>query len=470
MFFLKSRGTESRAPGYGDVLKLVWPLALGMANNALMQFTDRVFLAHESAASLEAILPSSILAYLFICFFQSVVAYAGTFVAQFHGAGDNRGCARSYAAGLVLSLASAFALVALIPVGHAVFAWSGHAPAVLAREKTYYSIVLLGGVFLCGTMAAQGYFTGRGLTRTVFVVNLVGNFLNIALDPLLIFGWGPVPALGMAGAAIATVFAQAIEFAVLFTLAQRHVRQLKSKATPPAEEPFARLLARILRFGVPSGLYSTLNMLSFTIFVFVTGKLGDLAFAVSNAAFAVNYLLIAPIEGFSVGASTLVGQFQGRGDSDGARRAGRRTLVLAEIYLVVASALILCFYEPILGLFAADTAALDRAAFISLGFTLFLLMSAWQCFDGADVVLSGALKGAGDTRFVLVWMLVSAFAFWLPLVFVVYRYWPTMPALWSTMIAYVVVICLGTAIRWCRGSWRHFQLVGKTRRRDSERE
>ena len=440
---------------YRNILKLVWPLALGMANNALMQFADRVFLAHESAASLEAILPAGMLAYLFIGFFQSIVSYSGTFVAQYFGAKDTTGCRQSYHAGLWLAFLSGFVLLALVPLGHWVFDWSGHSAAVLAREKIYYSIVMSGGVFLCGTMAAQGYFTGLGLTRTVFWVNLGGNLANIALDPLFIFGWRPIPALGMSGAALATVLAQFMQCAVLIALAHRH----SQPSQPSQHSQRSTLILRILRFGVPSGLYSVLNILSFTIFVFVTGKVGDLAFAVSNAAFSVNYLLIAPIEGFSIGASTLVGQLQGARDEKGALRAGYRVTLLAESYILVASIAILVFYKPILSLFATDAAAFDPVAFTSLGFTLFVLMVAWQFFDGADVVLSGALKGAGDTRFVMVWMLVCAFAIWLPLVFLVYRFHPTMPALWATMIAYVGVICAGTFLRWQFGPWRKIKLV-----------
>lgn len=448
---------------YRQILRLVWPLALGMANNALMQFVDRVFLAHESAAALEAILPAGMLAYLFIGFFQSVVSYSGTFVAQYFGAGDTAGCQRSYHAGLTLAFLSGFVFLALVPLGNLVFDWCGHSAAVLAREKVYYSIVMAGGVFLCGTMAAQGYFTGLGLTRTVFAVNLGGNLANIALDPLFIFGCGPIPALGMAGAAAATVLSQLIQCVVLVMLAHVHIRRVAAspmiQPTSPARLSPLTLILRILRFGIPSGIYSVLNILSFTIFVFVTGKVGDMAFAVSNSAFAVNYLLIAPIEGFSVGASTLVGQYQGARDAQGALRAGYRVLLLAEAYILLASVVVLVFYKPILSLFVTDASAFDPSSLMSLGFTLFVLMVAWQFFDGADVVLSGALKGAGDTRFVMVWMLVCAFIFWLPLVFLVYRFHPTMPALWSTMIAYVGVICLGTFLRWHFGPWRKIRLV-----------
>ncbi len=435
-----------------------------MANNALMQFTDRVFLAHESAFSLEAILPASMLAVLFVGFFQSIVSYSGTFVAQYVGAGDANGCRRSYYAGLLLAALSGVAFVLLIPFGNFIFDVCGHAPAVLAREKAYYSIVMSGGLFLCGAIAAQGYFTGQRLTRLVLGVNLVGNLVNIALDPLFIFGCGPIPAGGISGAAIATVFAQAVQCVVLVGLAQRHIRATRNRAAEhpllaAATESVRTLVLRILRYGTPAGVYSVLNILSFTIFVFVTGKIGDMAFAVSNAAFSVNYLLIAPIEGFAIGASTLVGLHQGAGHAQNALRAARRVLLMAETYILLASVAVLVFRKPILALFATDATAFDAAAFAELGTILFALMVAWQFFDGADVVLSGALKGAGDTRFVMVWMLVCAFVFWLPLVFLVYRVHPTMPALWGTMIAYVALICGGTWLRWQYGPWRKIKLV-----------
>ena len=450
--------TKERLRPYWEVLKLVWPLALGMANNALMQFTDRVFLARESTASLEAILPASMLAFTFVCFFQSLAAYSGTFVAQYHGAGNPRGAAASCRAGLLLSLAAGVVLALLIPPGRLICDWCGHPPAVLSREKAYYTIVMSGGVFLCAAMAVQSFFTGIGRTRVVFWVNVVGNGVNILLDYLLIFGCGPIPASGIAGAAVATVIAQALQFAVLAALAWPYLfGRSASDGTPPASD--RQLVWRMLRFGTPAGVYSVLNILSFAVFVFLTGRVGDMALAVSNATLTVNYLIYAPIEGFAIGASTLVGQHQGAGDSAGAARDARRALILAEVYIVVAALAALAFHGPILDLFVASTATFDRAAFRSLGFTLFSLMMAWQCFDCADVVLSGALKGAGDTHFVMGWMLVCAFGFWLPLLFLVYWLHPTMPALWSTMIAYVVVICVGTWIRWRRGPWRSIKLV-----------
>lgn len=304
---------------------------------------------------------------------------------------------------------------------------------------------MAGGVFVFLHIAVSSYFTGRGQTRIVFWVNVLGNVFNAMLDPLLIFGLCGLPRLGIAGAAYATVVSTLLQWVVLCVAARRAGGSADGVRLLP-------LAGRILRFGVPSGAYTVLNLLSFTIFVFVTGKTGDVAFAVSNACFTVNYMLFAPMEGFALGAATLVGQAQGRGDPAAANRDAMRTLALGVGFAAILSLLAVVFCRPILSLFATDSAV--REEFLSIGFTLFVLMAGWQVFDAADVIISGALKGAGDTKFVLWWMLAVAFGIWLPLVWAVAALHNTMPALWSTMVLYVVVICAGSLVRWRRGSWR----------------
>ncbi len=440
---------------YIDIVRLVWPLALGMLNNALLQFVDGVFLAKESMASLDASLPASMLALTVMGFFQSVVAYSGTFVAQYHGAGESHGVHASYRAGTFLAVLAGIFCVAIVPVGRMVVPLMSASAEVVSRALSYYTIVSCGAIALCGQMAAASFFTGQGRTRLVFLVNVLGNVFNIALDPVLIFGLIGCPRLGMSGAAYATVAAMFLQWGVLAWFASKWSGGHEgAKGAVPAFWP---LVVRILRYGVPSGAYSVLNILSFTIFVFFTGRVGESAFAVSNACFKVNYLLIAPMEGFAIGAATLVGQAQGRCDSAAAHRAAMRTLALGLSLVIFLSLLAVVFHRPILSLFASPEMRLEYL--YSLGFQLFVLMAAWQVFDAADVIVSGALKGAGDTKFVMWWMVTAAFVVWIPLVLAVARWHNTMTALWCTMVVYVVVICAGTLIRWYNGAWKKIRLL-----------
>ena len=223
-------------------------------------------------------------------------------------------------------------------------------------------------------------------------------------------------------------------------------------------ESLAGLVWRILRYGVPAGAYSVLSLLSFTVFVFVTEKVGDVEFAASNAVFTVNYLLYAPMEGFAIGAQTLVGQARGRGDHRRAMVSARRTVLLAAGIGILFAVVTLAMCGPILRLFApSDAASLEP--FMSLGFKLFVFMGCWLVLDSVDTVLCGALRGAGDTKFVMWWMTFCAFGVWLPLVWLVSAFRFTMPMLWSTTVVYVLILFVGSYARWRLGGWRKIKLV-----------
>ncbi len=434
-----------------------------MVNNALMQFVDRAFLARESMASLEAVLPASMLSLILLGFFQAIVAYSGTFVATYHGARDARMCRASCTAGVILAVAFGVLSLLFIPAGGFIFETFSNGTEVISRQKAYFSITVAGGVFLYGQMALQSYFTGRGRTRTVFYVNFAGNVLNALLDPLLIFGLCGIPRFGIAGAAYATVASLLLQWVAMWWILRRDVRRggeypMQGRSVRRFSGEMASLVLRILRFGSMSGLYNVLNLLSFTIFVFFTGRVGHLEAAVSNACFAVNYLLFAPIEGFAIGAATLVGQAKGAKDPAAARLAGWRCAFLAVVSIALFLGVTLLFYRPILSIFAPDDPVL-AAKFIDLGFTLLVLMAAWQIFEVFDTVVSGALKGAGDTSFVFWWMLLVAFLFWMPLVVFASRLDNPMQMLWSTMIIYVAVLSVGTLLRWRSGRWLRINIV-----------
>jgi len=442
----------------GETVRIVYPLVLAMGANALNQFVDRIFLARYSDAAIQASLPGGILSWLFICLLVATAGYSGTFVAQCFGAGSRREAAAAYGQGLWLTAACLPFILASIPLGRCIFAWCGHAPAVVADETTYYGILQIGGVFCVLGAVLAGYFTGLGRTRIVGVATVLGNFANIVLDWMFIFGHGGCGAWGIAGAGWATAIAAAVPCAILGA-ASFFARDLHGLRYVAALRPRPALLARIVRFGLPSGLHQFLDVATFTVFVMCTGCFDAMGFAVSNICFAINHLSFAPLLGLGQGAMVLVGRYQGARDSAAAVRAARNCLFLAFGYVAVFAVLVLALPETLMDLFRGESTAFAPEAFHGLGRTLLYLLLSWAFFDAVSIVIGGALKGAGDTRFVMFALLALSLGFWMPAVFAVMRWCPSVAALWSTMPFYCGLCGTVCLVRFLRGRWKAHRLV-----------
>lgn len=441
-----------------DVSAVILPLVLAMASTSLMHFTDRVFLARYSTAAIQAALPGGILAFTIIAFFQSMVAYAGTFVAQFHGAGQRLATIKATAQGFWLSAVSAIPIIVLIPVGIWLMHVVGHAPEVIAEEKIYYSILMFGGVTLPFAAAITGYFTGRGKTRLTMVANIIGSLANVLLDYLMIFGHWGFPSMGIAGAAWATVIAGLISPAILIAAALREpflkrIRLWRAMAFD------RKLFNSLVRYGAPAGMHTLMDVSLFTIFVMMTGRLESMEFAVSNIGFSINQLFFGPMMGIGIGASIVVGQYQGARDSASAMRAGWSSMKIAWAYMGVFAVALLLFPDALLTLFKSPDSTFDPAAFLSLGRSLLVLMVAWGFFDAMTIVLGGALKGAGDTHFVMFYMVLMGWFLWMPPNVLILHKGGGLLALWQWMTLYTIILSFGILARWLRGKWKNIELV-----------
>lgn len=447
--------------GCREAARLALPLIVSMAAFTVMQFCDRLFLARYSSESIQAALPAGVLAFTLICLFQSLAGYAGTFVAHYHGAGNRRGCVVATVQGIWLALASAVPMLALVPLGFWLMRISGHAPAVLAQERIYFGWLMVGGWLVPLGAAIGGYFTGQSRMRLNTVANVAGSLANLLLDYLLIFGkWG-CPELGIAGAAIATVMAGTIAplAQLIVFLREPAVRALGLARAWRADWP---LLRRLLRFGLPAGLHIVADLAAFTCFVLLTGRLGAVSLAASNIAFTINNLAFSPLLSMSAAASILTGQYQGRSDSATAMRAGWSTLKLAWCYMLAAGTLFVCFPGPIFALFRSPVAPYDTADLIAVGRPMMLLMAAWGLFDTVNVVLSGALRGVGDTRFVMFYMMLMGWGLWLPGEIWILMRGGGILAAWRWLALYVAILSVGFAWRWWSGRWRAIDLLARS--------
>ena len=453
-----AQAPASTAAIYRRILKVSMPLVASLGATTVMEFTDRLFLARYSLDAIAAATPAGIMALLAMTVFLGTTSYVSVFVAQYTGQGRPEMVGRIVWQGVYVALLAALALAVLALFSDRIFALAGHAPEIRELESIYFRVLCLGaGIHLAGG-ALAGFFTGLGRTRVVMLANVAGMLVNIPLDYCLINGVGPFPELGIFGAGLATVLAWGVITAILWLAMRRreHARfrlGLDRRLRPD-------LWMRLMRFGLPSGMEFFLDIFAFTVFIFVVGRLGTLELAATNIALNINALAFMPLVGFAMGTSALVGQAMGAGRPDDVPLVVRASLMLTFAYLAVMSALFLLAPEAVLGLFQPRDMDPDAfAAVVGMGRTLLMIVVAYLFFDGVSFIVYGALKGAGDTFFVMASRFALVALVMVAPILVGARLGLGLYYFWAVSCTFLVVLSLVGWWRFRQGKWRDMLVV-----------
>ncbi len=444
-----------------EVLRVCLPLVISLSATTVMEFTDRVFLANYSIDAISAALPAGITSFLFIAFFGGVGGYAGVFIAQYTGRGNPRKIGTVLWQGIYFTLASGIILWLLAALAtRPIFALAGHAEGVRVLEEIYFSILCKWSMLHVAMATLSTFFTGRGLTRPVMVITFLGVFINIPLDYALIFGrWG-MPQLGIEGAALATVAAWAVNVIFLIVL----IFTKKNNQSFGVFSGFRfdpEIFGRLMRFGIPGSLQFTMDILAFTLFILLIGRIGEAELAATNIVLSINALAFMPSMGVSQGMSVLVGQALGK-----KRPALAGAYVLSGCRLLIAYILVIdlvFIFAPdfVLAPFMASARGTASQLLVyGYGKSLLKIVAAYLFFDALYMVFSGALRGAGDTRFMMLAIaLVSPFCLILPVYFGIEYFQITVAAAWLWVLVFVTVLFLLSALRYRRGIWKKMLVI-----------
>ena len=438
-----------------EVLRIVCPLALAQMVGATNHICDRLFLAHSGDAVLAASLPVLMVSTLVGAFFTTTIGYSSTFVAQLHGGGRGREAVKAFAQGLYLAVFAIPVFALLVPVAFGIVNLAAHAAAVNSAEKAYLAVHINGGVFQTLNAVLGGLLTGQGKVRFVSLAAVSGCLLNLALDPLLIFGCGPIAALGITGAATASVLGTAFTTGLLAMVA---IRDPLVRANRDAFRLDGALLLRILRFGSPIGLTTFAGCVAFTIFTLVIGRLDDLSSAASTTVFAINNVFYLALCSTSEGVCILTGRHHGAGDEDATRRAFVSGLLIVGTVFAACFAVILPMSGFIMDLFRSADSAFDPARYRTVGSTLFLITFVREIAESVLCLSNGALRGVGDTRFVMRTQVFCDLFLWTPSVLLVYAYTHSLYALWLTMPLNLGLMGAILFLRWHGGKWSTIRL------------
>lgn len=447
------------AGGYREALRIALPLILSTSAWSVQHFVDRMFLTWYSKEAVAAAMPAGILNFTFISFFMGVAGYANTFVAQYTGAKQDERVGPSIWQGLYMSLfAGVFSLI-LLPIAGPLFRFVGHEPVVQSLETIYFKILVAGIFFAVAGNAISCLYTGRGKTMVVMWVNFVATGVNLLFDYLLIFGKFGFPEMGIRGAAWATVLCAMVSWLLFFLLMlmpenRRRFHTLRGWRFDPA------LFWRMLRFGFPNGMQFMLDVLGFSIFVLLVGKLGTTKLAATNIAFNINTLAFMPMIGFSIAVSTMVGQRLGEDNPQLAEKSAYSAFHLTFLYMGLVALAYVAVPQLFLWPYKVGAAKTDFDSIQNIAVVLLRFVAFYSLFDSMNLIFAGAIKGAGDTRFV---MLVSVVCCWLVMVIPSYvslvvlelgLYW-----MWTWATLYACVIGIVFWYRFYGGKWKSMRVI-----------
>ncbi len=352
-------------------------------------------------------------------------------IAQFHGARDrgqvNHIVAQSLTTQCVLSLSLAL-------LGYLAAPWIlraiGAGEGIFDDALAYLRVALFGTVFLFVSVLYQAILRGIGEARAPMRVIVASVGINALLDPLLIFGWGPVTGLGVMGAAWATVLTQGITAATGIWLMFRP--RFGLTVDWPDLRPRRATIGRMLKLGFPASLEQSMQALTVSAMTVLAAKFGTVVLAAYGLAFRLLTFTIIPVFSVSMATSILVGQRMGAGDHDRARATTYRSAALSFAMMLVIGSLLSVFAPFILGLFVPEDPALIRQ-----GAAVLQILTLAYPLTGLQLAFNGAFRGAGDTFTAMLLTLCGIWLVQLPAAYVLSQHSPlgSDGLWWSNVVA-----------------------------------
>ncbi|MGD9862649.1 MAG: MATE family efflux transporter [Pseudodonghicola sp.] len=395
---------------YSGHVRAVARLGLPLIGGHLAQFaiglTDSVMLGWYGVEALAAVTLAS--SYFFVLF----VTGAGfgwavmPMVAASAAAGDETSARRVTRMGLWLSLIYAAAVLPLLWWSEPILRALGQQPRVAADAGQYLRVACWGMGPALLVMVLKSYLAALERTQIVLWITLLAALANGLANYALIFGHWGMSALGLRGAALASIIAQGVSFLAVLVYVEMIL---------PEQELFRRfwrpdweMFARVFRLGLPIGVTSLTEVSLFSASALMMGWLGTVALAAHGIALQVASATFMLHLGLSNAATVRAGNAFGRGDRAHMARGAVVVMAMSLCLALIASAVFVLAPDVLIGMFL-DPADPERAQIMAIGSALLAMAALFQLVDGGQVVALGLLRGVQDTT---VPMVIAALSYW----------------------------------------------------------
>ena len=439
----------TEGPILGALLRVALPITAANLAQSVHQIVNAYFVGRLGAEAIAAVAASGPLFAVLLALGSGLSTAGAVLVAQNSGAGRERQTDHVAAQTLLMVLATglvfAVAGFLLAPMTLRLIGVTG---AVYDLTWEYLQVTYIGLTPMFAFLALQAMLNSVGEVRFAMQVMIGAVLLNVVLDPILIFGAGPLPALGVRGAALATVLAQGLAFVVVLHhmmtgRSQLHLRRSDFR-------PDRQYIRLAFGLGIPASLEQggrTFGSLLLMALAALFGTVSLAAYGVGSRPF---FFWFAPMIGLSIATAAMVGQNIGAGRMDRAQETARLSGWIGFAGFTAIGLLHLPFLRTIMALLApGETAVIDEA--VTFGWAVFPFMG----FMALVQALNGVFRGAGSTGQAMTISLVMQYALQLPFAWGT-AFFTTMGVLgvwWSYTFANVLTAAI--VLWWLKkGSWR----------------
>ncbi len=434
-----------------ELLRIALPMVVSQGTFAVMIFTDRYFMSQIDPAHMAAALGGGVASFFSFCFFVGLFSYANALAAQYLGAGEPEKCPKVVTQGMIMTVMSAPFLTLITFLVAGIFDGMGHEPAQVELERSYYLILMSGVLVTLAKVCVSSYFAGIGRTHVVMICDVFGLVINIPLCYVMVFGKLGFPALGIVGAGISTVVATVLAFLLFvgFYFRKEHRDRFRVQHSFSLD---LKILRRFWRLGFPSGLELFLNVAAFNLFLLMFQSYGIAEGAAAAIVFNWDILSFIPMIGLNVAVISMIGRFVGARDMARVNEVMTAAFAAAFAYGAVLATVYILFRYPLVEVFAPPsgdfTAIRELSAFMMIGLSSYVLA------DAVIIVSGGVLRGAGDTR----WLMVASVSLhWAMLIaqFFIIRVFGFSPKVsWLAFVAMILAITVVYALRLKGDRWR----------------
>lgn len=387
------------------MLRLAVPVVMAELGWMAMGVVDTLMVGPLGPEAISAVGVGAAMHIAFAIFGMGVLLGLDTLVSQAFGAGDVRDCHRWLFDGLTLAALMTVPIMAVcLLLAYSIPSLGFHA-AVAPPLQSYFFVLIWSTPFLLAYAACRRYLQGMHLATPVMFALITANLLNAATDWALIYGHLGLPRLGVAGAAWATLISRIYMFGALIVAIWWTDKRSAHESlwrVPRIIDP-ARL-RRLLALGLPAASQMLAEVGVFALATALAGTLDPISSASHQIALNLAGVAFMIPLGMGSAGAVRVGHAVGAGDPVRAAAAGWTAILLGVTFMLTSGALFVVMPRTLIGWFSADSAVL------TVGTALLYLAAIFQLFDGIQGVITGTLRGIGDTRTP---MLVNLAAHWL---------------------------------------------------------